>query len=456
MEEIQSDSDLTVIAKSVNNDLNQNNANPLAPVDQSNFTPPSGDKDRENPITEPSRTSSTDNLNCSVGVESSNTVNDDPMRVESFDAVKNISEDDKGVSSDIDDPLDLCNEIPSFYRLLDLCKDMGSIGYSVDKIIISQEFLRKLCNDMVPNSFKSISEVNYASLNSRSLGLVGIYGNRETIAEYLLQKNAINKTIHHLLVKSQTNDNESSKSMMPHLRPGVYLLVENKYGLIIHWPEKDCYSIRASDQKKKNLVNLHRYLTKLTNVNFCLMNAQDLMNFDFELNSKYIEEEDDDDQVCGEYKVEERKQEEEDFKFTDGFKINFDNRNSKGESSLPLSFPPAMPIESYNNQSFITCRMTKPEESSKEYTLNGNANQGKFINQLKNYTLRINSSVTMDELINLAEVLSIGSQLVKTYKDKTETARKDHEKEKNNIDDNIKIESNIIFSMLGYELSKTY
>ncbi|CAG8464426.1 13684_t:CDS:10 [Dentiscutata erythropus] len=97
-------------------------------------------------------------------------------------------------SSNIEeDPTDLCTKIPNLYHLLDLRKDMGLNGFAVDKIIISQNSLKKLCNIIVPNSFKSISEINYASLNSKSLNFTGIYGTRESIAKYLLQSNLIDE-----------------------------------------------------------------------------------------------------------------------------------------------------------------------------------------------------------------------------------------------------------------------
>ncbi|CAG8494394.1 3991_t:CDS:2 [Acaulospora morrowiae] len=402
----------------------------LDSVDKSTFTSTS---DKEN--VEPDTFNLTDNLNSSndsMRVESLNAINctdssetpsNDPVRVESFDA-----------TSDVYNPLDLCNKIPNLYRLLDLCKDTGSIGYSVDKIIISQEFLRKLCNDMVPNSFKSISEVNYASLNSRSLGLVGIYGNRETIARYLLQKNAIDEKIHDLLT---TNDDENSESMRSHLKPGIYLLVENKYGFVIHWPEKGCYNNNPS-QKKRNLVNLHRYLTELTNTHFCLMDAQELATFDFEHLDRYVrnneEEEIEDDNVCCVYK------------------LKFDNRDSReDELSLPSNLPPAMPIESCCNQSFITSYVIETKETHKP---SGHASVS--LNEIRNYNLRIDSSVPLAELIDLAEFLSIEGDLIKTYKDEMEMSRKDHEKGKEGIDNIIKVDADILFSILIYILSETY
>jgi len=65
----------------------------------------------------------------------------------------------------------------------------------VDKIIISKEGLKNLCNKFVPNSFKSISEIDYNRLNSRSLRLIGCYGNNTLIAKLLLNKNYIDQQL---------------------------------------------------------------------------------------------------------------------------------------------------------------------------------------------------------------------------------------------------------------------
>ncbi|GBB83179.1 hypothetical protein RclHR1_00010061 [Rhizophagus clarus] len=89
---------------------------------------------------------------------------------------------------------DLADNISNLYRLLDLCNDDGSNGI-VDKIIISKEHLRRLCNDMVPSSFKSISEINYTELNSKSFRLIGCYGNRNLIAKLLLNNDMIDQRV---------------------------------------------------------------------------------------------------------------------------------------------------------------------------------------------------------------------------------------------------------------------
>ncbi|CAG8829268.1 5055_t:CDS:2, partial [Gigaspora rosea] len=116
-----------------------------------------------------------------------------------------------------------------------------------DKIIISTESLKKLCNDLEPDSFKSISNIDYAKLNHAKLKLIGCYGNHVLIAKLLLKNNIIDEQI-----AGQIHEGK------PILRPGIYLLKVNiELGLVIHWPEPGCYEENAPSHKKKNMINLH-------------------------------------------------------------------------------------------------------------------------------------------------------------------------------------------------------
>jgi hypothetical protein len=65
----------------------------------------------------------------------------------------------------------------------------------VNKIIISKKCLKRLCTELVPSSFKTISEINYAELNKASFNLVGCYGNYELIARLLLNKKIIDQKL---------------------------------------------------------------------------------------------------------------------------------------------------------------------------------------------------------------------------------------------------------------------
>lgn len=61
----------------------------------------------------------------------------------------------------------------------------------MDKIIISQSDVKRLCDDIIPGSFRSISKIDYEKLNSRQIHLIGIYGRNSLIAKLLLDKGII-------------------------------------------------------------------------------------------------------------------------------------------------------------------------------------------------------------------------------------------------------------------------
>ncbi|PKY25816.1 hypothetical protein RhiirB3_528172 [Rhizophagus irregularis] len=273
-----------------------------------------------------------------------------------------VSNDSNGVQEDTNDlttssqanynegSSDLANRINGLYRLLDLCYDDGSSGI-VDKIIISKEYLGKLCNDMVPSSFKSISEINYSKLNSIPFRLIGYYGNRILIAKLLLNKNIIDQQLYELLTVSINDTNK------PSLLPGIYFLkVNSNFGLIIHWPEIGCYEndLDASSQIKRNMINLHRYLTKLTDHQICLMSDEDLKDLNLENSGTNVDKIDDSDD---EYEVEKSQEEKEDFNIDNGFKSTIIYIIILSyEDDIPL-YP--IVVESTTNQSFVTRRLIK-------------------------------------------------------------------------------------------------
>ncbi|CAB4415712.1 unnamed protein product [Rhizophagus irregularis] len=257
-----------------------------------------------------------------------------------------------------EDSSDLANRINGLYRLLDLCDDDDSSGI-VDRIIISKEYLGKLCNDMVQSSFKSISEINYSELNSISFRLIGCYGNRILIAKLLLNKNIIDQQLYKLLTTSNL------------LLPGIYFLkVNSNFGLIIHWPEIGCYEnyLITPFQIKRNMVNLHRYLTKLTDHQICLMSDENLKCLkNFGTNVDKIDDTDDSDDSDYEFTVERSQEEKEDLNIDNGFKVNLPNNikteiNNQNEGDIPL-YP--IVVESTTNQSFVTRQLIKGIRHSK-------------------------------------------------------------------------------------------
>ncbi|CAG8438292.1 8031_t:CDS:10 [Funneliformis caledonium] len=226
--------------------------------------------------------------------------NDIESRIDPKENIRKVLKNNKYHSLNSKYGKDLAEYIPGLYRLLDLCKDDGSNGL-VDKIIISKDSLKKLCNDMVPSS-------------------------------------VINQQIHDFLTESQSSVNN------PSLRPGIYLLVVNPdLGLVIHWPEEGCYEENASSQRKKNMTNLHRYLTKLTDHQLCFMSDKDLESFDWKLDKP--DDDSDDDEVSYEYEVKKSQEEQENFKIDTGFKMNLSDKTKTEIKNTTQDEIPLYPIE---------------------------------------------------------------------------------------------------------------
>ncbi|CAB5351459.1 unnamed protein product [Rhizophagus irregularis] len=83
------------------------------------------------------------------------------------------------------------------------------------------------------------------------------------------------------------------------------------------------------------MINLHRYLTKLTDHQLCFMSDKDLENFDWNHPNS-----DDDDDICYEFEVK-KNQEREDFKIYPGFEVNLSDKikteiNNNIQDDIPL------------------------------------------------------------------------------------------------------------------------
>ncbi|CAG8501198.1 7794_t:CDS:10 [Ambispora gerdemannii] len=267
--------------------------------------------------------------------------------------------------------LDLCEIIPGLYRLLDLCKDEGSNGL-VDKIIISQQHVERLCHELVPNSFKSISKIDYKKLNSKRVRLVGCYGRNEMIANFLLRKNIIDQTTYGWLIASVSSKNAHGvNSINIALRPGIYLLklpsveanasnFEHQF-LVIHWSEDGCYEDSASSYHKKNLSNIHRYLTKLTENQICVMSETDLDNINWQ------EDDCDENDICYDFEVKKSQEQKENFELYPGFEIHIPKistqRNSLTNGGIPS---PPLIVESVSNQTLLTREFFPTSKETKE------------------------------------------------------------------------------------------
>ncbi|GBB87958.1 hypothetical protein RclHR1_14460001 [Rhizophagus clarus] len=304
-------------------------------------------------------------------------------------------------------------------------------SFQVDKIIIFKEGLKNLCNDFVQNSFKSISEIDYNQLNSCSLKLIGCYGNHYSIAKFLLNKNVIDNQLYEKLIhSSQQTYNIQEIDNKPRLRPGIYLLMVNpELGLVIHWPEYGCYEDNASSQRKKNMTNLHRYLTKLTDYQICLMSEQDLNSFDWKRDN---EEEilNDNDGVCYEFEVKKSQEEQEDFKIFNGFNIILPKIISSEIKNQSILLRPKV-IESVSYQAFYTQKIIAPSSKMINYTTSiakPDFNK-EFMNRWGNCSIRIDQSTINMEKLEILVKYGLNIDDMKEQLDQYEEALKDAKKD---------------------------
>ncbi|CAI2161944.1 15836_t:CDS:10 [Funneliformis geosporum] len=309
-----------------------------------------------------------------------------------IDPKKNIREVLKNRRYDSIDSIeygkDLAEHIPGLYRLLDLYKDDGSNGL-VDKIIISKDSLKKLCNDMVP---------------------------------------------HDLLIASQFSVNANK----PSLRPGIYLIVVNAdLGLVIHWPEVECYEENASSQRKKNMTNLHRYLTKLTDHQLCLLSDKDLECFDWKLDNSDIDSDEEDDESRFEFEVKKSQEEQEDFRIYPGFKVNLsekikDEINNNATDDIPLH---PIVVESAKNQSFVTRKLIKSSFQLRSFfpTFSANDFSRELNTRLQERSLHINrEEMNMKSLeILVKHGLRMENELLGPLREAIKAAKLKSEKKKN-------------------------
>ncbi|RIB16915.1 hypothetical protein C2G38_2188736 [Gigaspora rosea] len=278
---------------------------------------------------------------------------------------------DTQINSQRDNCYDLCESIPGLYRLLDLCKDKGSNGLVV-KVLISQQYLKKLCNEMVPNSFRSISKIRFERLNSQHIRLIGCYGRNDLIAKLLLHKSIIDQTTYELLlIPYEAN----ALRHLSTLRPGIYLQrlpsisgdnnsVSQQF-LVIHWSENGCYEDSASSYRKKNMTNLHRYLTKITTHQLCLMSDSDIENSDWNLLGKDFDDDDDDENENNEraflydFEVKKSQEQKEDFELYKGFDIPLLMPSLQNSTDKRLDGSPLHPliVESVSNQTLLIRKM---------------------------------------------------------------------------------------------------
>jgi hypothetical protein len=109
-------------------------------------------------------------------------------------------------------PMDLAENIKGMYRLLDLISESGSNGcgnkpfldsllatsinlslFVVDKVIIAQDSLKRFINTICPESYASLTKVDFKVLDRFTIKPLGIYGSKVEIVRFLRSLDAVNE-----------------------------------------------------------------------------------------------------------------------------------------------------------------------------------------------------------------------------------------------------------------------
>ncbi|KAJ3103368.1 hypothetical protein HDU97_010206 [Phlyctochytrium planicorne] len=241
----------------------------------------------------------------------------------------------------IDDPI--LARHAGIYRLLEIYKDTGSGGL-VDKIIISQPNMQRLCNDLMPSTYRSVSSINFGMLDSLKLSFVGVYGNKQSIALYLASIDAISRELFQDLLDRSTG-----------LKTGLYVILHHSNpnnAFIVHWPEDEAFAEKAESSRNRNMISLQRYLIKLTERVVCAMTPDEIQSFDFssladagddkdERDYEDLDdlEEDFMDYATNEFTVVKDQCQKEDFVISDGFRVK-DFFMKSVKSSTGVTFRP--------------------------------------------------------------------------------------------------------------------
>ncbi|KAG8962042.1 hypothetical protein FRC05_005629 [Tulasnella sp. 425] len=165
--------------------------------------------------------------------------------------------------------LDLLPRIPCLYRLLDLFSERGSNG-SFEKVVIDHSSMGDAMNALRDGSYKTISRINFAALDTISVKPIGIYGSKSAIVQFLRHLGVVDETTAEDLGKPVNRGGQLS----PYLRSGIYLLIlpsdsESDHALsaniyVVYWPEDETWDDDAHPSIQKNRVTFMRYLTKLS------------------------------------------------------------------------------------------------------------------------------------------------------------------------------------------------
>ncbi len=194
-------------------------------------------------------------------------------------------------------PMDLAEKIEGMYRLLDLIRESGSNGCGnehfpdsllassikfsvivVDKVIIAQDSLKRFINTICPESYASLTKVDFKALDRFMIKPLGIYGSKVEIVRFLRSLNAVNEDmcVDFSLCLCQVVDQTYSARLLlaptksggsrPALLSGLYVLVagqvdptQGRY-YVIFWPEDSTWDDSAASSVCRNRVTFMRWV----------------------------------------------------------------------------------------------------------------------------------------------------------------------------------------------------
>ncbi|PVF98363.1 hypothetical protein CPB86DRAFT_733118 [Serendipita vermifera] len=224
--------------------------------------------------------------------------------------------------------LDLLDRVERMYRLLELVSDKGVSG-AVDKVIIAQESIERYANALEPGSYRSVTKVDFETLDNHPITPKGVYGSISALVAFLQDLGRIDQETASLL---QARRDESSGITRPSLSAGIYLLdardVQDGLSYILFWPEDDTWKDNAGSAVARNRVTFMRYLTKLSDQLVCLISDEHAANLvwneDEMDDSKPDDHRDDDkdmDDRLMDFSVEQTQNQDEGASLTAGFSL---------------------------------------------------------------------------------------------------------------------------------------
>jgi len=196
-------------------------------------------------------------------------------------------------------PMDLADKIKGMYRLLDLISESGSNGcgnepfldsllatsinpflFVVDKVIIAQDSLKRFINTICPESYASLTKVDFKALDRFTIKPLGIYGSKVEIVRFLRSLDAVNEDMCvdflFLFCFGQVVDPTFSARLLlaptesggsrPALLSGLYVLVAGQINstqerhYVIYWPEDSTWDDSPASSVCRNRVTFMRWV----------------------------------------------------------------------------------------------------------------------------------------------------------------------------------------------------